>query len=181
MSCCRDAKGVGLPVPFTLHTAAWDLKQAVRAIPAHYLVQNTSRTADLVAVLAVEEVLEGIQAVVGSRSSRVEGAFVLVCFFSAGWVDSSNFLGRYRRVCAGALEICIWLELGHVVLWKLEKIIFRGSRLRALHKRLSSAFVHFKFRTDTPLLYHLTTSIHSFSQKQQYNYNIIIPHLALCR
>ena len=133
VSCNLDVKGGwGLPVSFTLHTAAGNLKQTVRAVPAYYLVQHTSRTADLVAVLAVEEVLERIQAIVGSRSSRVEGAFVFVCFFSAGWVDSSDFLGRDRRVCAGALEICIWLELGHVVLWKLERIIFGGSRLRAL-------------------------------------------------
>jgi hypothetical protein len=65
--------------------------------------------------------LEGVQAVVGSRSSGVESSLVFVCFLCDSWVGASNFSSLYRCVRARALEIRIWLELGHVVLWELDK------------------------------------------------------------
>lgn len=52
--------GKAIPIALTLHTTAGNLKQAARAVPAHYLVQHASRTPDLVAVFAVEKMLQGI-------------------------------------------------------------------------------------------------------------------------
>ena len=55
-----EGVGVGVPTPLALHSTAWHLKQAIRAIPRHDLVEHTPRTSYLVAVFAVEQVFEGI-------------------------------------------------------------------------------------------------------------------------
>jgi hypothetical protein len=52
--------GRHIPVALALHAAAWNLKQAARTIPAYYLVQHAPRTADLVTVLAIQKMFEGI-------------------------------------------------------------------------------------------------------------------------
>jgi len=49
-----------LPVAFVLDHHARDLEEAAWTVPADYLLDYASRTADLLAVFAVEEVLHGV-------------------------------------------------------------------------------------------------------------------------
>lgn len=49
-----------LPVAFVLDHHARDLVEAARTVPADYLLDDAPRTADLLAVFAVEEVLHWV-------------------------------------------------------------------------------------------------------------------------
>lgn len=55
-----------LPVTVALNHHARNLEKTVWAVPANYLLDCASRTSDLLAVFAVEEVLYGVQGEVGA-------------------------------------------------------------------------------------------------------------------
>lgn len=67
------------------------------------------------AVLAVEQILEGIQAVVGPRGARVEGALVIVEVGLEGGGRVAVAMAReVRRVRAGALDVGVGRHGSHV-------------------------------------------------------------------
>lgn len=66
------------PVAIALDVATRDLEQTVGTVVGDDLLCYTPRTADLVTLDTVEEVLERVEAEVGTRSSRVKGGFVVV-------------------------------------------------------------------------------------------------------
>ncbi len=72
---CRHT-GACVPVPLALDVARRHLEQAVGAEVGDDLLYYAARTADLVAVLAVQQVLERVQAVVGAdaRGSKVRSS-----------------------------------------------------------------------------------------------------------
>lgn len=49
-----------IPIPFTPDHAAGSLEQTIWTVPTHNLLCYTSRTFDLVAVFAIEELLDGV-------------------------------------------------------------------------------------------------------------------------
>jgi hypothetical protein len=55
--CYLDTTALSIPVSFALEIAARNLKQTARAVVGDDLFSNTPRTADLVAVLAVQQIL----------------------------------------------------------------------------------------------------------------------------
>lgn len=67
-----------LPVAFTAQVTAWDLEQAVRTEVGDNFFGHAPRTADLLAVLAIQEVFDRIEAVVGARGTRVECSPIIV-------------------------------------------------------------------------------------------------------
>jgi hypothetical protein len=81
------------PVALALQVAAGNLEQAARAVVGHDLLGDAARTPDLVAVFAVHQVLERVQAVVGPRGARVEVPVVIAAV-------TSSARGR-RRSLAG--------------------------------------------------------------------------------
>ena len=56
-----------LPTSLALDHARWHLEQTIRAVPCHNFFQRTSRTSDLLAVLAIQKVLQRVQREVRSR------------------------------------------------------------------------------------------------------------------
>lgn len=91
----------GVPVALAAEVAAGDLKQAVGTVVCDYLLIDASRTSNLLAVFAVEKVLEGVEAEVGSRGTRVKGPLIFggVLQLRAIWK-----VGR-REVGAGTLYV----------------------------------------------------------------------------
>ena len=76
--CHQDRENWGtLPVAFALDVATRHLKQTGRAVESHNLLGHAAWTSYLVAVLAVEQVLQRVQTVVGSGRPRVEGALLV--------------------------------------------------------------------------------------------------------
>lgn len=44
-----------VPGPFTLHTTAGHLEQAIGTVPCDYLLENASLASNLLAILAIKE------------------------------------------------------------------------------------------------------------------------------
>lgn len=63
---------VGVPVALAAEVAAGNLEQAVGTVVCDYLLIDTSWTSNLLAIFAVEEVLEGVEAEVGSRGTGIK-------------------------------------------------------------------------------------------------------------
>jgi hypothetical protein len=99
------------PIPFTPYVAERHLEQAARAVVRDQLLRDAARTPDLVAVLAVEQILQRIQAVVGPWCSRVEGPVVFV--LARARRRAVLVLRVARWVGARALDVCVWLEWCH--------------------------------------------------------------------
>ena len=66
------------PVAFTPHHTARCFKQTVGAVGTDDLLRYASRAFDLVTILAVEQLLRGVQGEIGPRGPRIEGLFVLI-------------------------------------------------------------------------------------------------------
>lgn len=66
------------PVPIAFDVAPRHLKETAGAVVGDSFLCYTPRAPNLVALHAVEEVFEGVQAEVGARGARVEGGFVVV-------------------------------------------------------------------------------------------------------
>lgn len=94
-------EGWCVPVAFAAEVAAGNLKQAVGAVVRDYLLVDTSWASNLLAIFAVEEVLEGVEAEVGSRGTGVKCSLIVggVLWLRAVWE-----VGR-RQVGAGTLYV----------------------------------------------------------------------------
>ena len=103
------------PVALALQRTARHLKEAVWTVVDDNLLINTARTADLVAVVAVHEVFERKQAVVGARSARVECTVIVVDFPLGG-----RPTGFGAGVGTRALYVRIWCYRRHFSAIELE-------------------------------------------------------------
>lgn len=106
---------LAVPVAVALDVAPWHLKQTVGAVICDYLLGNTPGTADLVAVLAVEKVLEGVKAISRARGSWIEGPLegVELLGSARGGGIAVAVAGEVGRVGAGALNIGVWGQCSH--------------------------------------------------------------------
>lgn len=107
--------GLAAPVPIALDVAPRHLKQTVGAVICDDLLGNTPGTANLVAVLAVEQVLEGVEAVGRARRSRVEGPLegVELLRGARGGGIAVAVAGEVGRIGAGALDIGVGSQCSH--------------------------------------------------------------------
>jgi hypothetical protein len=80
--------GLFLPVTLAPQVTAWNLEETIWAVISNDFFVDASRAADLLTVFAVEEVLEGIEAVVCTRIAGVKGSLVgglcLRCLWQVG-------------------------------------------------------------------------------------------------
>lgn len=95
------------PISITLDIATRHLKQAIGAVVCHDFLCYTSRAPDLVAVLAVEQVLERVQTVVCTGSPGIEGLLESVEFMCRGRGIAVTVTRQVCRVGAGTLDVHI--------------------------------------------------------------------------
>lgn len=115
MTARRGAHELAVPVAIALDVAPWHLEQTIGAVICNDFLGNTPGAADLVAVLAVEQVLEGVEAIGRTRRSRVEGpleSIELLGGARSGWIAVA-VAGEVGRVGAGALNIGVWSQCRH--------------------------------------------------------------------
>lgn len=115
MTARLGAYELAVPVAIALDVAPWHLKKTVGAVICDDLLCNTPGTANLVAVLAVEQVLQGVKAIGRARGSRVEGPLESIQLLGGtrgGWIAVA-VAGEVGRVRAGALDICVWSQCRH--------------------------------------------------------------------
>lgn len=106
------------PVSIAFNIASRHFKQTVRAIVCDYLFSYASWTTDLVALDAVEEVFERVQAKVGARGSWVKGSFIVfgLWLYWRGRIVVT-VTGDVRRIGARAEYVRVWIHGSHFRLW----------------------------------------------------------------
>ena len=121
-----------LPPSLALDHASRHLEETAWAVPTHNLLYRTSRTPDLLAVLAVKEMLEAIEREVRPRGSRIERPFLLLLpllvLRSRAAVDGGG------DVSAGATDVCV----GESHDWKLR---FRLPNTLAIDMKLINVVI----------------------------------------
>lgn len=105
--------GAVAPISITLDIAARHLKQAIGTVVRDNLLCYTPWTPDLVAVFAVEQVLERVQAIVCTGSSGIEGFLESVEFMCRGCGIAVAMAGEVCRVGAGALDVRVRSRSSH--------------------------------------------------------------------
>lgn len=93
-----------LPVAVRLYLTHRNFEKAAGAIAADDFFDGTSWTSDLLTVFAIHQMIQGVERIIGTRSSRIEGPllFLAVCFMLEMFVD------RYGDISARATDEGIW-------------------------------------------------------------------------
>lgn len=106
---------LAVPVPIALDIASRHLKQTVRAVICNNLLGYTSWAANLVAVLAIEQVFEGVEAIGCTRRSRVEGPLEGVELLGGAWSSgiAMAMARKIGRIRTGALDIGVRSQCSH--------------------------------------------------------------------
>lgn len=89
---------LNLPISLTPDHTAGRLEQAVRTVPAHNLLGYASRALDLMAILAVKQLLRGIQREIGARRPRIESLFIFVVIRAQERFGLIGVVGFLRRL-----------------------------------------------------------------------------------
>lgn len=93
-----------LPVALCSELTSRDFEEAARTIPTNNLFDGASWTSDLLAILTVHQVIQGIQRVARTRRRGIKCPllFLAICFAFEVFIDG------YRDIGAGATDVSIW-------------------------------------------------------------------------